>query len=140
MHKTLLKVKNKKLAELIENIINKMNKNEILSCVQSESSLLAPQFRNPDLIGELNNAMLNFLDSPVLAGKNKGEISATVIKVEGAYKVLKQMIKKDVKLKKPLDNKSMDALFYLHVYDLALIASEKRAVRKMLGIKKGFFG
>tara|TARA_A100001011_G_scaffold143542_1_gene151585 strand:+ start:160 stop:582 length:423 start_codon:yes stop_codon:yes gene_type:complete len=140
MHKTLLKVKNKKLAELIENIINKMNKNEILKCVQSESSLLAPQFRNPDLIGELNNAMLNFLDSPVLAGKNKGEISATVIKVEGAYKVLKQMIKKDVKLKKPLDNKSMDALFYLHVYDLALIASEKRAVRKMLGIKKGFFG
>ncbi len=140
MHKTLLKVKNKKLAELIENIINKMNKNEILNCVQSESSLLAPQFRNPDLIGELNNAMLNFLDSPVLAGKNKGEISATVIKVEGAYKVLKQMIKKDVKLKKPLDNKSMDALFYLHVYDLALIASEKRAVRKMLGIKKGFFG
>ena len=140
MHKTLLKVKNKKLAELIENIINKMNKNEILNCVQSESSLLAPQFRNPDLIGELNNAMLNFLDSPVLAGKNKGEISATVIKVEGAYKVLKQMIKKDVKLQKPLDNKSMDALFYLHVYDLALIASEKRAVRKMLGIKKGFFG
>ena len=140
MHKTLLKVKNKKLAELIENIINKMNKNEILNCVQSESSLLAPQFRNPDLIGELNNAMLNFLDSPILAGKNKGEISATVIKVEGAYKVLKQMIKKDVKLKKPLDNKSMDALFYLHVYDLALIASEKRAVRKMLGIKKGFFG
>lgn len=140
MHKTLLKVKNKKLAELIENIINKMNKNEILNCVQSESSLLAPQFRSPDLIGELNNAMLNFLDSPVLAGKNKGEISATVIKVEGAYKVLKQMIKKDVKLKKPLDNKSMDALFYLHVYDLALIASEKRAVRKMLGIKKGFFG
>ncbi len=140
MHKTLLKVKNKKLAELIENIINKMNKNEILNCVQSESSLLAQQFRNPDLIGELNNAMLNFLDSPVLAGKNKGEISATVIKVEGAYKVLKQMIKKDVKLKKPLDNRSMDALFYLHVYDLALIASEKRAVRKMLGIKKGFFG
>ena len=140
MHKTLLKVKNKKLAELIENIINKMNKNEILNCVQSESSLLAQQFSNPDLIGELNNAMLNFLDSPVLAGKNKGEISATVIKVEGAYKVLKQMIKKDVKLKKPLDNRSMDALFYLHVYDLALIASEKRAVRKMLGIKKGFFG
>ena len=140
MHKTLLKVKNKKLAELIENIINKMNKNEILNCVQSESSLLAPQFRNPDLIGELNNAMLNFLDSPILAGKNKGEISATVIKVEGAYKVLKQMIKKDVKLQKPLDNKSMYALFYLHVYDLALIASEKRAERKMLGIKKGFFG
>ena len=55
MHKTLLKVKNKKLAELVENIINKMNKNEILQCVQSESSLLAPQFRNPELVMNLNN-------------------------------------------------------------------------------------
>ena len=117
-----------------------MSKNEILQCVQSESSLLAPQFRNPDLVGHLNNAMLDFLNSPVLAGKNKGEISATVVKVEGAYKGLKHIIKRDVKLLKPLDKKSMDALFYLPVYDLALIASEKRAIRKMLGIKKGFFG
>ena len=98
MHKTLVKVKNKKLSELVENIINKMSKNEILQCVQSESSLLAPQFRNPELVMDLNNAMLEFLDSPILAGKNKGEISATVIKVEGAYKALKHMIKKDVKL------------------------------------------
>tara|TARA_B100001057_G_C22678527_1_gene882812 strand:- start:96 stop:518 length:423 start_codon:yes stop_codon:yes gene_type:complete len=140
MHKTLVKVKNKRLAELIENIINKMNKNQIIECVQSESSLLAPQFRNPDLVMQLNNAMVDFLDTPVLAGKDKGEISASVIKVEGAYKVLKNMIKKDVKLLKPLDKKSMDALFYLHVYDLALLASEKRAFRKILGIKKGFFG
>ena len=140
MHKTLVKVKNKKLSELVENIINKMSKNEILQCVQSESSLLATQFRNPELVMNLNNAMLELLDSPILAGKNKGEISAKVIKVEGAYKALKHMIKKDVKLLKPLDKKSMDALFYLHVYDLALVASEKRAVRKMLGIKKGFFG
>ena len=71
MHKTLVKVKNKKLSELVENIINKMSKNEILQCVQSESSLLAPQFRNPELVMDLNNAMLEFLDSPILAGKNK---------------------------------------------------------------------
>jgi hypothetical protein len=36
MHKTLVKVKNKRLAELIENIIKKMNKNEIIQSVQTE--------------------------------------------------------------------------------------------------------
>ena len=140
MHKTLLKVKKKRLAELVENIIKKMNKNEILQSVQAESSLLAPQFRNPDLVGELNIRMLDFLSVPILTGKHQGEMSGAIATVEGAYKVLKNIIKKNVKLKKPLDKKSLDALFYLHVYDLALIASEKREVRKLLKIKKGFFG
>lgn len=140
MHKTLVKVKNKRLAELIENIIKKMNKNEIIQSVQAESSLLAPQFRNPDLVGELNNRMLDFLSVPVAAGKHQGEMSGAVTTVDGAYKVLTNIIKKNIKLKKPLDKKSLDALFYLHVYDLALLASEKREVRKLLKIKKGFFG
>ena len=140
MHKTLVKIKNKRLAELIENIIKKMNKNEILQSVQAESSLLAPQFRNPDLVGELNNRMLDFLSIPIPTGKHQGEMSGAVATVDGAYKVLKNIIKKNVKLKKPLDKKSLDSLFYLHVYDLALIASEKREIRKLLKIKKGFFG
>ena len=130
MHKTLTKVKNKRLADLIENIIKKMNKNEILECVQSESSLLAKQFKD----------LLEFLSMPVLAGKDKGEVSGAVIKVDGAYKVFKTKIKKGMKLVKPMDAKSLDALFYLHVYDLALIAYENKAMRKTLKIKKGLFG
>ena len=140
MHKTLTKVKNKRLADLIENIIKKMNKNEILECVQSESSLLAKQFKDPDLVEALNNDMLEFLSMPVLAGKDKGEISGAVIKVDGAYKAFKAKIKKGMKLVKPMDAKSLDALFYLHVYDLALIAYENKAMRKTLKIKKGLFG
>ena len=61
MHKTLTKVKNKRLADLIENIIKKMNKSKILECVQFESSQLATQFKNPDLIQALNDDMLDFL-------------------------------------------------------------------------------
>ena len=140
MHKTLTKVKNKRLADLRENIIKKMNKNEILECVQSESSLLAKQFKDPDLVEALNNDMLEFLSMPVLAGKDKGEVSGAVIKVDGAYKVFKTKIKKGMKLVKPMDAKSLDALFYLHVYDLALIAYENKAMRKTLKIKKGLFG
>ena len=139
MHKTLTKVKNKRLADLIENIIKKMNKSEILKCVQFESSLLATQFKNPDLIEALNNDMLEFLSMPVLAGKDKGEVSGAVIKVDGAYKTFKTKIKKGMKLVKPMDVKSLDALFYLHVYDLALIAYENKAMRKTLKIKKGLF-
>ncbi|MDC6479743.1 hypothetical protein PQY92_02545 [Candidatus Pelagibacter sp.] len=140
MHKTLTKVKNKRLADLIENIIKKMNKSEILECVQYESSLLAKQFKNPDLVEALNNDMLEFLSMPVLAGKDKGEVSGAVIKVDGAYKTFKTKIKKGMKLVKPMDVKSLDALFYLHVYDLALIAYENKAMRKTLKIKKGLFG
>ena len=140
MHKTLIKVKNKRLADLIENIIKKMNKREILDCVQSESSLLAKQFKDPDLVEALNNDMLEFLSMPVLAGKDKGEVSGAVIKVDGAYKAFKTKIKKGMKLVKPMDAKSLDALFYLHVYDLALIAYENKAMRKTLKIKKGLFG
>ena len=140
MHKTLTKVKNKRLADLIENILKKMNKSEILKCVQFESSQLATQFKNPDLIEALNNDMLELLSMPVLAGKDKGEVSGAVIKVDGAYKAFKGKIKKSMKLIKPMDAKSLDALFYLHVYDLALIAFENKAMRKTLKIKKGFFG
>ena len=140
MHKTLTKVKNKRLADLIENIIKKMNKSEILECVQYESSLLAKQFKDPDLVEALNNDMLEFLSMPVLAGKDKGEVSGAVIKVDGAYKAFKAKIKKGMKLVKPMDAKSLDALFYLHVYDLALIAYENKAMRKTLKIKKGLFG
>jgi hypothetical protein len=140
MHKTLTKVKNKRLADLIENIIKKMNKSEILECVQYESSLLAKQFKDPDLVEALNNDMLEFLSMPVLAGKDKGEVSGAVIKVDGAYKAFKTKIKKGMKLVKPMDAKSLDALFYLHVYDLALIAYENKAMRKTLKIKKGLFG
>ena len=140
MHKTLIKVKNKRLADLIENIIKKMNKSEILKCVQSEASHLAPQFKNPDLVEALNNDMLELLSIPVLAGKHTGEMSGAVVKVEGAYKTLKLKIKKNMKLIKPLDTKSLDALFYLHVYDVALIAFENKEIRKILKIKKGFFG
>ena len=86
MHKTLTKVKNKRLADLIENIIKKMNKNEILECVQSESSLLAKQFKDPDLFEALNNDMLEFLSMPVLAGKDKGEVFGAVTKGDRPYK------------------------------------------------------
>ena len=125
MHKTLTKVKNKRLADLIENIIKKMNKSEILECVQSESSLLAKQFKDPDLVEALNNDMLEFLSMPVLAGKDKGEVSGAVIKVDGAYKAFKTKIKKGMKLVKPMDAKSLDAL-------TTLVSGQEKLLERLL--------
>ena len=44
-----------------------------------------------------------------------------------------------MKLIKPLDAKSLGAFFYLHVYDVALIAFEDNEIRKIFKIKKSFF-
>jgi len=140
MHKTLQKVKNKRLADLVENIIKKMDKDEIKRYVQSEFLNLHPQFQNPELIGDLNNHLLELMYMPVLAGKEKGENIGATIKVGGAYKGFEHVIKKKIKLVKKLDKKSLDALFYIHVYDLAGIALADRNFRKMLKIKKGLFG
>ena len=140
MHKTLKKVQNKRLADLVENIIKKMNKQEIKKCVQSEYLNLDPQFQNPELIGDLNNHLLEFMHMPVLAGKLQGQNIGATIKVGGAYKGFKFTLKKKIKLIRKLDQKSLDALFYIHVYDLAGIALTDRNFRKMLKIKKGLFG
>jgi hypothetical protein len=140
MHKTLEKVKNKRLADLIENIIKKMNKNQIKKLVQSEYLNLDQQFQNPELIGDLNDDLLRLMYMPVLGGKDKSEIIGSKIKVGGAYKGLQHTIKKNMKLVKKLDKKSLDALFFIHVYDLAGIALADRNFRKILKIKKGLFG
>ena len=45
-----------------------------------------------------------------------------------------------MKLIKTLGSKFLDALFYLHIYDVALIAFENNEIRKILKIKKVFLG
>ena len=140
MHKTLKKVQNKRLADLVENIIKKMNKDEIKKCVQSEYLNLDPQFQNPELIGDLNNSLLERMYMPVPAGEHQGKTFGESLKVGGAYKGFQFHLKKHLKLIKKLDQKSLDALFYIHVYDLAIIALTDRNFRKMLKIKKGLFG
>ena len=47
----------------------------------------------------------------------------------------KRLFKKPIKV----DSKTLDAIFYLHAYNYALIAHTNKDVRKVMKIKKGFF-
>lgn len=139
MHKTLKNVQNKRLADLIENIIKKMNKAQIGECVNAEFENLDPQFQDPKLIGDINDSMVDRMPLILPAGENEGKTIGESLTVKGAYKGFKFDLEKNLKLKKKIDQKSLDALFYMHVYDLALIALENKPFRKILKIKKGFF-
>ena len=130
MHKTLKKIENERLADMIQNIIKKMSKQEISQSVSSEVQSLSPKFQNPDFITKLNDIMIDFNSS-----------SFSIITVGGCYKGFTDYVKtKYIKKGTKITSKDIDILFYLFIYDVALAAFDSRPFRKQLGIKKGFFG
>ena len=140
MHHALKKAAKKRLAEVIEGIIKMSSKEEILSYVRAEFENLHSQFQNPDLIRDINDHQLDILSTPMIFGKDRGEIMASVINIENYFKGFKNTLKKNLKLIKKMDKKSLDSLFLIHIHDLALIAHDNREFRKKLKIKKGIFG
>ena len=141
MHHTLKKVANKRFADLVENIIKKQSEEDILRAVKGEmKNVKMKKFKNVDLIEIINERVSEFDFMPTPAGEYAGEIMISVMKVQGKYKALKNFIEtKLFKTKAKIDNKTMDAIFYLHTYRYALEAYSNKNVRKVLKIKKGFF-
>lgn len=130
MHQTIKKIENERLADMIENIIKKMSKQQISQSVSAEVQNLSKKFQNPDFITNLNDIMMDFNAS-----------SFSVVTVGGSYKGFTDYVKTEYsKEGTKISSKDLDALFYLFVYDVAMIAFDSKPFRKQLGIKKGFFG
>ena len=139
MHKSFKKDAKRRFADVVEDIIKMTSKEEIISFIQSQALDLDPQFRDQKLIQDINDYELQMLQMPIVAGKNKGKLIIAVIKMEQHYKAFKATLAKNLKLKKKMDRKSLDALFSIHLHDVALIASENKKLRKKMNIKGGIF-
>ena len=130
MHQSLKKIENERLADMIQNIIKKMSKQQISQSVSAEAQNLSKKFQNPDFVTNLNDIMMEFNAS-----------SFSIITVGGSYKGFTDYVKtKYLKKGTKISSKDLDALFYLFVYDVSMMALDSRPFRKQLGIKKGLFG
>ena len=75
----------------------------------------------------------------IIVGKDKGKPIISVNKLEQHYKGLKSTLTPTLKLKRKMDKKSLDALFTIHLHDIAIIASGNKKLRKLMNIKGGIF-
>ena len=124
MHQSLKKIENERLADMIQNIIKKMSKQQISQSVSAEAQNLSKKFQNPDFVTNLNDIMMEFNAS-----------SFSIITVGGSYKGFTDYVKtKYIKKGTKISSKDLDALFYLFVYDVAMMAFDSRPFRKQLGI------
>ena len=108
--------------------------------IQSQAFNLDPQFKDQNLIQQINDYELQMLQTPIIVGKDKGKPIISVIKLEQHYKGFKATLAKNLKLKRKMDKKSLDALFTIHLHDIAIIASGNKKLRKLMNIKGGIFG
>lgn len=141
MHSTIKKVENERFADLIKNIIKKQSEEAILQSVSAEmKNIKMKKFKNVDLIEKINELVSEMDFTTVPIGEYAGKTMISVVKVGGKYNSLKGFIEKNLfKTKTKIDNKTLDAIFYLHTYFYALQAHSNKNIRKILGIKKGFF-
>ena len=141
MHHTIKKVEQKRFADLIENIIKKQTEATILQSVAAEmSNIKMKKLKNPKLLTKINELVfeMDYIQVPI--GEHAGKPAVQVMTVGGKYNALKNFIEKRL-FKKAIkvDSKTLDAIFYLHAYNYALVAHTNKNIRKVLKIKKGFF-
>ena len=140
MHKSFKKDAKRRFADVVQDIIKMTSKEEIIMFIQSQALNLDPQFKDQNLIQQINDYELQMLQTPIVAGKDKGKPIISVIKLEQHYKGFKATLAKKLKLKRKMDKKSLDALFTIHLHDIAIIASGNKKLRKLMNIKGGIFG
>tara|TARA_B100001057_G_C22793876_1_gene928775 strand:- start:614 stop:1036 length:423 start_codon:yes stop_codon:yes gene_type:complete len=140
MHKSFKKDAKRRFADVVQDIIKMTSKEEIIMFIQSQALNLDPQFKDQNLIQQINDYELQMLQTPIIAGKDKGKPIISVIKLEQHYKGFKATLAKNLKLKRKMDKKSLDALFTIHLHDIAIIASGNKKLRKLMNIKGGIFG
>ena len=141
MHHTIKKVEQKRFADLIENIIKKQTEATILQSVAAEmSNIKMKKLKNPKLLTKINELVfeMDYIQVPIR--EHAGKPAVQVMTVGGKYNALKNFIEKRL-FKKAIkvDSKTLDAIFYLHAYNYALVAHTNKNIRKVLKIKKGFF-
>ena len=141
MHHTLKRVEQERFADLIQNIIKKQTEATILQSVTAEmSNIKMKKLKNPKLLAKINELVfeMDYMEVPI--GEHAGKPAVQVMTVGGKYNALKNFIEKRL-FKKAIkvDSKTLDATFYLHTYNYALISHTNKNVRKVLKIKKGFF-
>ena len=139
MHKSFKKDAKRRFADVVQDIIKMTSKEEIIMFIQSQALNLDPQFKDQNLIQQINDYELQMLQTPIIAGKDKGKPIISVIKLEQHYKGFKATLAKKLKLKRKMDKKSLDALFTIHLHDIAIIASGNKKLRKLMNIKGGIF-
>ena len=139
MHKSFKKDAKRRFADVVQDIIKMTSREEIIMFIQSQSLNLDPQFRDQNLIQQINDYELRMLQTPIIAGKDKGKPIISVIKLENHYKGFKVTLAKNLKLKRKMDKKSLDALFTIHIHDIAIIALGNKKLRKIMNIKSGIF-
>jgi len=139
MHKSFKKDGKRRFADVVQDIIKMTSKEEIIMFIQSQALNLDPQFKDQNLIQQINDYELQMLQTPIVAGKDKGKPIISVIKLEQHYKGFKATLAKNLKLKRKMDKKSLDALFTIHLHDIAIIASGNKKLRKLMNIKGGIF-
>ena len=140
MHKSFKKDGKRRFADVVQDIIKMTSKEEIIMFIQSQALNLDPQFKDQNLIQQINDYELQMLQTPIIVGKDKGKPIISVIKLEQHYKGFKATLAKNLKLKRKMDKKSLDALFTIHLHDIAIIASGNKKLRKLMNIKGGIFG
>ena len=140
MHKSFKKDAKRRFADVVQDIIKMTSREEIIMFIQSQALNLDPQFKDQNLIQQINDYELQMLQTPIIAGKDKGKPIISVIKLEQHYKGFKATLAKKLKLKRKMDKKSLDALFTIHLHDIAIIASGNKKLRKLMNIKGGIFG
>ena len=144
MHQTLKRVENERFADLIQNIIKNQSVADIMQSVSAKmKNIKIKRLKNPEVIQDIcyRISEMDYMHLPI--GEHAGKPGISVVTVGGKYKGLKDFVKNRF-FKKPIsplkiDNKTMDAIFFLHRYFNALEANENKNVRKAMGIKKGFF-
>ena len=140
MHKSFKKDAKRRFADVVQDIIKMTSKEEIIMFIQSQALNLDPQFKDQNLIQQINDYELQMLQTPIIVGKDKGKPIISFIKLEQHYKGFKATLAKNLKLKRKMDKKSLDALFTIHLHDIAIIASGNKKLRKLMNIKGGIFG
>ena len=63
--------------------------------------------KDQNLIQQINDYELQMLQTPIIAGKDKGKPIISVIKLEQHYKGFKATLAKNLKLKRKMQSKAM---------------------------------
>ncbi len=100
MHKSFKKDAKRRFADVVQDIIKMTSKEEIIMFIQSQALNLDPQFKDQNLIKQINDYELQMLQTPIIAGKDKGKPIISVIKLEQHYKGFKATLAKNLKLKR----------------------------------------
>ena len=94
MHKSFKKDAKRRFTDVVQDIIKMTSKEEIIMFIQSQALNLDPQFKDQNLIQQINDYELQMLQTPIIAGKDKGKPIISVIKLENHYKGFKATLAK----------------------------------------------